>query len=186
VAKRAGAVVVLLAALCTLAVATTSAMEARAGPAAVARTHRLAAYYAAAWWLATGQLTPRGFAATLDPRVLRTIDVAAFVRRRAMRAPSGTRTLLVWGNAPWIYYLSGLRPATRFTSTDYLPPIPGAEADIARAVRARAAGIVVVLDWTRRRRNVVDALAAGYRPLTYLDGAAILIPRQAGPSSLGG
>jgi hypothetical protein len=174
-ARRGVATSAILAVLCALLVALASLLAARGGPTVVARDHRLAAYYAGAWWLVTGRQTSRDFAADLDPRVLRTLDVAAYLRRRAAQSPEAKPSLLVWGNAPWIYYLSGLRPATRFTSTDYQPPIPGAGLEIARAVQGRRAGALVVLDWQQRPRAIAAAIAAGYRPLDYLDGAAILV-----------
>jgi hypothetical protein len=174
-ARRGAALSAGLAALCALSIALASLLAARGGPTVVARDHRLTAYYAGAWWLVTGRQTARDFAAGLDPRVLRTLDVAAYLRRRAAQSPAGKPSLLVWGNAPWIYYLGGLRPATRFTSTDYQPPVPGAGLEIARAVQGRRAGAIVVLDWRQRPRAVAAAIAAGYRPVAYLDGAAILV-----------
>ncbi len=149
--------------------------SARHGPRSVAQSHNLLAYYAGFWWLSTGQQTTRDFAADLDSRVIRTLDLATYLEHDTGATPQCPRTLLVWGNAPWIYYLSRLRPVTRFTSTDYQPPIPGAAQEIVDTVRHVRSGIVVILDEARQRSRVTLALSAGYRRATTLDGSAIVM-----------
>ena len=179
VARHGPMLAALLAALWAAVLVGGTALAARGGPAVVARRHRLTAYYAGAWWLATGQEAPRDFAAGLDPRVWRTEDVAATLRRLA-RGPCAPRTLLVWGNAPWLYYLSGLRPATPYTSTDYQPAPPGEAARLAATMRSRAAGVVVVLDAAHAAATRA-ATRAGYRVVVVVDGATVLVPAVCRP-----
>lgn len=75
----------------------------------------------------------------VDDHVNRNIRIAGAVRR----LPPGK--LLVWGNTPWIYVLSGRLPATAYTSALRDPQVPGETPTLARAVRQRRASIVVVI-----------------------------------------
>jgi len=75
----------------------------------------------------------------LDDHVNRNLLVARAVRR----TPYGT--LLVWGNAPWIYVLSERLPATPYTSALRMPEIPGEVASLRRSIRdGRPVAVVVV------------------------------------------
>lgn len=75
----------------------------------------------------------------LDDHVNRNLLVAGAVRR----TPYGT--LLVWGNAPWIYVLSERLPATPYTSALRMPEIPGEVASLRRSIRdGRPVAVVVV------------------------------------------
>jgi len=162
----------LAALVLTAALIAGSAVAARQGPAAVARAHTLAAYYAGAWWLTTGQQSTGQFAADLDPRVSRTVALAS--RLRALPLIGCPRALLVWGNAPWLYYLSGLSPATPYTSADYRPAIPGATAALLVATRHTRAGALVILDPTARRAVLTIAHTAGYQAITTVADALLL------------
>jgi 4-amino-4-deoxy-L-arabinose transferase-like glycosyltransferase len=76
----------------------------------------------------------------IDDHVTRNIRVAALVRA----GPPGR--LLVWGNTPWIYPLSGRLPATPYTSALRNPEVPGETAALRRAVEGGVAPQVVVID----------------------------------------
>jgi len=170
--RRPARTVGLAALVITAALIAGSAVVAHQGPAAVARAHTLAAYYAGAWWLASGRQSAGQFAADLDPRVSRTIALAS--RLRALPLIGCPRALLVWGNAPWVYYLSGLSPATPYTSADYRPAIPGATAALIAATRHTRAGALVILDPTARRAVLTIAHTAGYQAVTTVADALLL------------
>jgi hypothetical protein len=75
----------------------------------------------------------------VDDHVNRNIQVAGAVRT----LPPGK--LLVWGNTPWIYVLSGRLPATPYTSALRDPEVPGETGALARAIREQHARVVVVI-----------------------------------------
>ncbi len=75
----------------------------------------------------------------VDDHVNRNIRVADAIKH----LPPGK--LLVWGNTPWVYVLSGRLPATPYTSALRDPQVPGETSSLARAVSRRKARIVVVI-----------------------------------------
>lgn len=75
----------------------------------------------------------------VDDHVSRNIRVAQAIKT----LPSGK--LLVWGNTPWIYVLSGRLPATPYTSALRDPQVPGETETLARAITERRAAVVVVV-----------------------------------------
>lgn len=75
----------------------------------------------------------------VDDHVNRNIQVAAAITK----LPPGK--LLIWGNTPWIYVLSGRLPATPYTSALREPHVPGETAALVRAISERRARIVVVI-----------------------------------------
>lgn len=105
------------------------------------------AYYAHVWqrlplpWN-RGALSETAFGDRLDPRVERNLAVILYLKQH----PAGPRRLFIWGNTPWIYYLSGYAHAARFISTSYRPPIPGSMDQILRSLRAGPPPIIVVIE----------------------------------------
>ncbi|GAC1623720.1 MAG: hypothetical protein NVS4B2_00870 [Chloroflexota bacterium] len=74
----------------------------------------------------------------IDDHVNRNIRIAA-----ALRAlPPGK--IVVWGNIPWVYVLSGRLPATPYTSALRTPEVPG-ETEPLRAAVQRASVVAVVV-----------------------------------------
>jgi hypothetical protein len=75
----------------------------------------------------------------VDDHVNRNFRVAQVIKT----LPPGK--LLVWGNTPWIYVLSGRLPATLYTSALRDPQVPGETQTLTRAVSRRRTRIVVVI-----------------------------------------
>ncbi|MDB5077189.1 MAG: hypothetical protein JWO42_3368, partial [Chloroflexi bacterium] len=100
------------------------------------------AYYAYVWQHLTGGLTDTEFGNRLDPRVERNLAVANYLKAHVAQP----RRLYVWGNAPWIYYLSGYSHAARFLSAYYYPPIPGGMGQVIASLRAAPPSYIVVIE----------------------------------------
>lgn len=96
-------------------------------------------WYANVVRLAVGSRSYAWYSAQIDDHVERNIALAARVRR----LPPGR--LLVWGNVPWVYVLSGRLPATPYTSAYRDPPVPGETAALRRAIIRQQAPVVVVI-----------------------------------------
>jgi Dolichyl-phosphate-mannose-protein mannosyltransferase len=114
----------LRAALTILLVAWSLGVPAGSWAASIgqrANESRPYAYYVAAWQHITGRIDDTMFGNRIDPRVERNVAVARYLSAQ----PVNNRRLYVWGNTPWIYYLSGYAHAARFMSAYYNPPIPG-------------------------------------------------------------
>jgi hypothetical protein len=75
----------------------------------------------------------------LDDHVVRNRQVASSLAS----LPNGK--LLVWGNTPWIYVLSGRLPATPYTSSLRQPEVPGETPALRAAVRRDAPAVVVLI-----------------------------------------
>ncbi|HZU13604.1 MAG TPA: glycosyltransferase family 39 protein [Chloroflexota bacterium] len=97
-------------------------------------------WYANAVRLGVGQETYAQYSAEVDDHVERNIALAAGVRRM----PAGP--LLVWGNVPWVYVLSGRLPATPYTSAYRDPPVPGEVTALRHAIEHRVAPVVLVIN----------------------------------------
>jgi 4-amino-4-deoxy-L-arabinose transferase-like glycosyltransferase len=80
------------------------------------------------------------YSAQLDDHVIRNRNIAAFVS--VQRAGK----LLVWGNTPWTYVLSGREPATPYTSAIRQPAVPGETTALRRALKLNSPAVVVVID----------------------------------------
>lgn len=75
----------------------------------------------------------------VDDHVNRNIQVAQVIKK----LPPGK--LLVWGNTPWIYVLSGRLPATPYTSALRDPRVPGETQALSHAVSQHQARVVVLI-----------------------------------------
>ncbi len=100
------------------------------------------AYYAYYWQHVTGGLDDVAYGNRIDPRVERNVAAAAYVRTH----PLASHRLYVWGNAPWIYYLSGYEHAARFLSAFYRPVVPGSGAGVLPGLQRDPPGYVVVVE----------------------------------------
>lgn len=76
----------------------------------------------------------------IDDQVNRNLALVSALRR----LPPGR--LLIWGNTPWIYPLSGRLPATQYTSAVRQPAVPGENAVLRRSVAHGIAEVVILLD----------------------------------------
>ena len=111
----------------------------RPGDAPGARAY---GYYGYAWQRLTGTLSQSGFDDRLDARVRRNVAVGEYLRTHMA---VGQR-LYVWGNAPWIYYLSRGTPAARFLSAYYHPAIPGGTEQVIADLRRLPPEYIVVIE----------------------------------------
>jgi hypothetical protein len=75
----------------------------------------------------------------VDSQVDTNIRVAAELKR----LPPGR--ILVWGNVPWVYVLSGRLPATPYTSAYRQPAVPGETAALRHAIRSGVPPEVVLV-----------------------------------------
>jgi hypothetical protein len=103
---------------------------------------RRLAYYAHFWQYVTGALTYTQYADRVDSHVGRNIAVANYLKSH----PATPRRVYVWGNAPWIYFLSHYEHATRFLSAYYNPPIPGGMDQVVSSLRANPPPYIVVVE----------------------------------------
>jgi 4-amino-4-deoxy-L-arabinose transferase-like glycosyltransferase len=96
-------------------------------------------YYPNAIRLAVGQESYGEYRDQIDDHVARNEAVA-----RSLRAmPAGT--LVVWGNTPWVYVLSGRLPATPYTSALRSPEVPGETTALRQSVEGGTPAEVVVI-----------------------------------------
>ncbi len=104
--------------------------------------NRIYGYYGYAWQHLTGAISDSELGDRMDARVERNVATARYLRGH----PALPRRLYVWGNAPWIYYLSGYEHATRYFSAYYRPPIPGGMDQVAAGLRADPPPYIVVIE----------------------------------------
>lgn len=103
------------------------------------------------------------YSAQIDDHVNRNRKVAT------MTAALPAGKLLVWGNTPWIYVLSGRLPATPYTSSLRQPEVPGETVALQSAVRRRSPAVLIVIDPPAPPLGAAGRqLKHGYR----LDGSA--------------
>jgi hypothetical protein len=127
-------------------------------------------YYGHFWQYLTGALDATAYGNALDPRVERNVAAATYLRKH----PQPSRRLYVWGNAPWIYYLSGYEHAARFLSAYYRPPIPGGMAQVLGALaRQPPPYIVVIAPPTPPSALLSQFIQERYRPVWH-DGSAVI------------
>lgn len=111
--------------------------------------------------------------AQIDDHVARNVSVAGIVRA----LPPGR--LLVWGNTPWIYVLSGRLPATLYTSARRQPDVPGETQSLRTAIeRARAWAVVVITPADPPLGRAAPALEARYRLVGVVGGARVYALRR--------
>lgn len=135
-------------------------------------TARRLQYYANFVRYAMHQESPSQYRAQVDDTVNRNIRIAGSIRT----LPAGK--LLVWGNSPWIYVLSGRLPATPYTSAVRTPAVPGETDTLRRAVDRRSAREIVLVAPLRPPLGpAAAALRRMYRPVVDLQGATIYVER---------
>lgn len=129
-----------------------------------------AGYYAHAWQHLTGSLDDTAYGNRLDPRVER--NLAAI---RYLTVHYGTpRRLYIWGNAPWIYYLSRYQHAARFISAYYRPAIPGGTSEVLTQLSTNLPPyILVIAPPTPTSASLAALLRARYRPVYRVQDATI-------------
>jgi hypothetical protein len=116
----------------------------------------------------------RTYEGQVDDRVIRNVDIANDLRRQ----PAGR--LLVWGNSPWIYPLSGRLPATRYTSALRQPAVPNETPDLRRAVGSGAAReLVVILPPAPPLGSASRSLPVQYRRTLRVGNAEIYVSTRA-------
>ena len=128
-------------------------------------------YYANFSRLALGREGYATYRGQIDDRVGRNIAVA----RRLRTLPRGT--LLVWGNSPWIYPLSGRLPATPYTSALRTPEVPGETVRLRQSVRGGQPQEVVVIapPLPPAGRSTLQSLRRLYRSEGQIDNATIYV-----------
>lgn len=88
--------------------------------------------------------------------------------------------VLVWGNTPWIYPLSGRLPATRYTSALRAPAVPGETESLRAAVLAAGPEeVVVIAPPMPPLGEARTSLSRRYRESTRI-GNAVIYVRSAG------
>jgi len=168
-ARYRRAVVGLVAAWAIL-VPLTSSVALRLGSAHPAPGSDTLAYYAYFWQHQTGGLDDAAYGNRIDPRVERNIAIANYLRSH----PRPPNRLYVWGNAPWIYYLSGYQPATRFLSAFYRPVVPGSGAGVLPGLQGNPPLYIVVIEPANPpATGLASFLRARYRPVFQVENAVI-------------
>lgn len=164
----------VLAAL-LLAYGSAAAIVAAGGWAMAASGHdsilaRRLQYYANVLRLATHQESYAVYRSQIDDHVNRNLRIADALGD----APPGP--LLIWGNAPWVYVLSGRLPVTPYTSALRSPEVPGETHALRAAISRGTAREVVVVD---PPAPTLGAAAWGlhrhYRPVRRIDNAVIYV-----------
>jgi 4-amino-4-deoxy-L-arabinose transferase-like glycosyltransferase len=154
----------------TCGIPLVSAVAIHSEPAHASPGSDLVGYYAHVWQHLTGALDDTAFGNAMDPRVERNVAVATYLRDH----PLAPRRLYVWGNAPWIYYLSGYEHAARFLSAYYNPPIPGGMAQVLSSLRRQPPPYVVVIQPATPSDAALSLfLQSHYRPVWRVENAVI-------------
>jgi hypothetical protein len=108
--------------------------------------------------------------------------VARNERVVAALAPLPAGKLLVWGNTPWVYVLSGRLPATPYTSSLRQPEVPTETATLRRALRHRVPAVVVVIEPASPGLGAArKGLARDYRFRRKIANAAIYVRASTPP-----
>lgn len=106
----------------------------------------------------------------VDDHVSRNMRIAAELRT----LPAGK--VVVWGNTPWVYVLSGRLPATPYTSSLRDPQVPGETQTLRRAVdHSSAREIVVIHPPAPSLGGAVMSLRLHYRKVDVIDNATIYL-----------
>ncbi len=146
----------------TVAVPVASLQAVSATRATDPPGNHLYGYYGYIWQHLTGALSDQEFGDRMDARVERNVAVAGYLRSH----PVQPDRLYVWGNAPWIYYLSGYEHATRYFSAYYRPPIPDGMNQVMTSLRADSPPYVVAIEPELPASGSLDALLRRrYRPV---------------------
>ena len=129
-----------------------------------------AGYYAHAWQHLTGSLDDSGYGDRLDPRVERNLATIRYLTEH----PSTPRRLYIWGNVPWVYYVSRYQHAARFISAYYRPAIPGGVAQVQAQLLASLPPYILVIAPPAPASAPLSALLrARYRPVYRVQDATI-------------
>jgi hypothetical protein len=113
------------------------------------------------------------YQAQLDDHVDRNIRVADAVRE----LPPGQ--LLVWGNTPWVYVLSGRQPATPYTSALRQPEVPGETNTLRASILAGSPReVVIVRPPSPALGPAAAALRRRYRRILRVQDAIIYVSRR--------
>lgn len=148
----------------------TSFAALRLGGAQAAPGSDTLAYYAYFWQHWTGGLDDVAYGNRIDPRVERNLTIANYLKDH----PRSPNQLYVWGNAPWIYYLSGYEHATRFLSAFYLPVVPGSGAGVLPELsRHPPPYIVLIQPPNPATARLAPFLSSRYRPVFQVENAVI-------------
>jgi 4-amino-4-deoxy-L-arabinose transferase-like glycosyltransferase len=106
----------------------------------------------------------------LDDHVTRNQRVASSLAS----LPAGE--LLVWGNVPWIYVLSGRSPATPYTSSLRQPEVPGETAALRQSLVRHMPAVVVLIEPPSPSLGAAQsALRRGYRLRRRVANATIYV-----------
>jgi hypothetical protein len=128
------------------------------------------AYYAYYWQHVTGGLDDVAYGNRIDPRVERNVAAAAYIRTHRL----GSQRLYVWGNAPWIYYLSGYEHAARFLSAFYRPVVPGSGVGVLPGLQRNPPQYIVVIEPPNPPApGLAPFLASRYRPVFRTENAIV-------------
>jgi hypothetical protein len=93
------------------------------------------------------------------------------------RLPPGP--IVVWGNVPWVYVLSGRLPATPYTSAYRQPAVPGETETLRRAIRSGVpAEVVVIRPPLPPLGTTAGELRAHYRHVSRIGNADIYVSRR--------
>lgn len=126
-------------------------------------------YYGNVARRAVGGLSPDDYRNRVDDHVSRNLKV---VRILASLPPG---SLLVWGNTPWLYPLSGRLPATQFTSAVRSPEVPGETAALQKALAKRVPSIVVVIHPAQPSLGPAAQTLRTYRLVGHVGSAVIYV-----------
>jgi 4-amino-4-deoxy-L-arabinose transferase-like glycosyltransferase len=108
----------------------------------------------------------------IDDHVSRNLRLAALARA----GPAGR--LLIWGNTPWIYPLSGRLPATKYTSALRNPEVPGETGALRGALESgRPTQVIVVYPPMPPLGPAVRPLSDGYAKSHTIGNAVIYLRR---------
>jgi 4-amino-4-deoxy-L-arabinose transferase-like glycosyltransferase len=114
------------------------------------------------------------YSAQVDDHVNRNRKIAQEVSTQ----PPGS--LLVWGNTPWIYVLSGRVPATPYTSSVRQPEVPGETAALRKALIRHLPAVVVLIDPPSPPLGAArSALKRSYRLVSSVKNAKIYVRASA-------
>jgi 4-amino-4-deoxy-L-arabinose transferase-like glycosyltransferase len=122
--------------------------------------------------LAVGSESYAVYRTQVDDRVTRNIQIAHRIRS----LPTGR--LLVWGNSPWVYVLSGRLPATPYTSSLRQPAVPGETGTLRVAIERRRPRVVVVMEPPLPPLGAAaGSLRTSYREVTRIGAARAFVAR---------
>jgi 4-amino-4-deoxy-L-arabinose transferase-like glycosyltransferase len=90
----------------------------------------------------TGAVSERQYEDYFDRRVDLTEKLAARLEQLGARGQG----VYIWGEYPWVYALSGSRPATRYVTSFYVLQMPGLAEELQESLEREAPRFVVIMD----------------------------------------